>query len=150
MQPCAHARMHALAGTVRTVRPVQRRRIQRKIPRRARKRKRVSGRGLASRRARARHGGQTPAPAGRTHAHLWKQAGKRRRARPAGGRADLSLSLSDMSWRLVAGGEASRGMRAGPRVRLRVPILPASNRAQGYAGSGGSLGLPALQYSGAG
>lgn len=89
---------------------------------------------------------------GRPHARTPVEASGEEKKSPAGRRPgrSLSLSLSDMLWRLVAGGEASRGMRAGPRVRLRVPILPASNRAQGYAGSGGSLGLPALQYSGAG
>jgi hypothetical protein len=144
MQPCAHARMHAPAerGQVLCGRfvPSNDGESSERFPRAGPgKKKREQGQQLAGRGG-ARRGGQTPArPAARarTHAHLWK------------------LKLASRTIPLTCRGDRRGEPRharplppAGPRaracLRLRVPTRPATNRAQGYAGSGGSLGPPAL------
>lgn len=97
-------------------------------------RKKEKGEGRAGARRGAVKPPPRPALAARTHT-----CGRRK------------LVVADRS--LTCRGDASRGMRARPPARrparacarLRVPTLPATNRAHGYAGS--SLGLPALQYS---
>lgn len=113
----SHACMRLRPGTVRTVRLVQRRRIQRKIPVRGKEKSAAAG-------ARRGAAGQTPPRHSRARTHTC-------------GRSQHSRALT------------CQAMHARPPARACASpseFQPAatSNRAQGYAGSGGSLGLLAL------